>query len=80
MDRGNWWAIVHGVTESDTTEQPSMHIRNLHALGVLSLQAASTQHSLESVCRDWRSLRAATKILWAGRNWRPGSTESVNKH
>ena len=20
MDRGPWWAIVHGVTESDTTE------------------------------------------------------------
>ena len=23
MDRGTWWAIVHGVTESDTTEQLS---------------------------------------------------------
>ena len=21
LDRGSWWAIVHGVTESDTTEQ-----------------------------------------------------------
>ena len=25
MDRGPWWAIVHGVTESDTTECLSMH-------------------------------------------------------
>ena len=26
MDRGAWWATVHGVTELDTTEQLSMCI------------------------------------------------------
>ena len=26
MDRGAWWATVQGVTESDMTEWPSMHI------------------------------------------------------
>ena len=27
MDRGAWWSIVHGVEESDTTEQLSAHMR-----------------------------------------------------
>ena len=26
MDLGAWWATVHGVTESDMTEQLSMHV------------------------------------------------------
>ena len=27
MDRGAWWAIVHGVAESDGTEQFSLSIK-----------------------------------------------------
>ena len=37
MDRGTWWATVHGVTESDTTEQLSNYTLT-HAHESLNLQ------------------------------------------
>ena len=30
MERGAWWAIVHGVEESDTNEQQTFHFHRVY--------------------------------------------------
>ena len=37
MDRGAWWATVHGVTESDMTEWLSTHIQYLRQMSWISM-------------------------------------------
>ena len=40
MDRGAWWAVVHRVTELDTTEHACSHRFFLHPKALLGLPSA----------------------------------------
>ena len=42
MDRGAWWVIVHEVTESDTTERPSLSLLSTR----LTLRVIRSNHIL----------------------------------
>ena len=48
MDGGAWWATVHGVTESDTTELTLTHTHT-HTHTVSSLGSQSDTHFLREL-------------------------------
>ena len=57
MDRGAWWATVHGVTESDTTYRLANNIQNMWLLFLLIyfiyfLAMPSGMQDLSSLTRD----------------------------
>ena len=51
MDRGAWWATVHGVTESNMTEQLTLSFTFTEENGwqVIKLQYDSNSHYIYSV-------------------------------
>ena len=54
MDRGAWWAIVHGVAEWDTTEQPTLSLHFLsHSWGKQFLGPESSRQALKSADCLW---------------------------
>ena len=56
MDRGDWRATVHGVTESDMTER-------------LSMQKSQTKQSKSVLCPDIRSVFVLTPFFKPTETW-----------
>ena len=46
MDRGAWWATVHGVTESEVTEQLNTQVKETWLLGIMFGQKNSFAKNL----------------------------------
>ena len=54
MDRGTWQAVVHGVTEVDTTERLTLHcFSNLRRFSHFSISSSITETVLGEAWRQW---------------------------
>ena len=50
MDRGGWWATVHGVAVLDLTEQAHIQMRTLKAVGYSSFTCPRTDYKYIKQC------------------------------